>query len=97
MVVHDSDYNDLLLRRGGFCHYGKFALVTTHITKDDDLNELLLELHAFHWFASIWITILTSNKLLSSLVMQYHLGSSMDRTYPDGRKIHLSLLANPCE
>jgi 2-oxoglutarate dehydrogenase E1 component len=28
---------------------------------------------------------------------QYHLGSSMDRTYPDGRKIHLSLLANPCE
>jgi 2-oxoglutarate dehydrogenase E1 component len=27
--------------------------------------------------------------------IQYHLGSSMDRTYPDGRKIHLSLVANP--
>lgn len=27
--------------------------------------------------------------------VKYHLGSSMDRTYPDGRKIHLSLLANP--
>jgi len=27
--------------------------------------------------------------------VKYHLGSSMDRTYPDGRRIHLSLLANP--
>ena len=26
---------------------------------------------------------------------KYHLGSSVDRTYPDGRKIHLSLVANP--
>ncbi|KAL7504725.1 hypothetical protein ACHAXN_005141 [Cyclotella atomus] len=31
----------------------------------------------------------------SSGDVKYHLGSSMDRTYPDGRKIHLSLLANP--
>mmetsp|Transcript_39402 Transcript_39402/g.92015 ORF Transcript_39402/g.92015 Transcript_39402/m.92015 type:complete len:933 (+) Transcript_39402:644-3442(+) len=27
--------------------------------------------------------------------VKYHLGSSMDRTYPDGRRVHLSLLANP--
>ena len=27
--------------------------------------------------------------------VKYHLGSSMDRTYPDGRNIHLSLVANP--
>jgi len=27
--------------------------------------------------------------------VKYHLGSSMDRTYPDGRKVHLSLVANP--
>jgi len=27
--------------------------------------------------------------------VKYHLGSSMDRTYPDGRTIHLSLVANP--
>lgn len=27
--------------------------------------------------------------------VKYHLGSSMDRTYPDGRRIHLSLVANP--
>ena len=27
--------------------------------------------------------------------VKYHLGTSMDRTYPDGRHIHLSLLANP--
>lgn len=27
--------------------------------------------------------------------VKYHMGSSMDRTYPDGRNIHLSLLANP--
>jgi len=27
--------------------------------------------------------------------VKYHMGSSMDRTYPDGRKIHLSLVANP--
>lgn len=27
--------------------------------------------------------------------VKYHLGSSMDRTYPDGRRIHLSLIANP--
>lgn len=31
----------------------------------------------------------------SSGDVKYHLGSSMDRTYPDGRKIHLSLVANP--
>lgn len=27
--------------------------------------------------------------------VKYHLGTSMDRTYPDGRKVHLSLLPNP--
>lgn len=27
--------------------------------------------------------------------VKYHLGASMDRTYPDGRNIHLSLVANP--
>ena len=27
--------------------------------------------------------------------VKYHLGSSMERTYPDGRKVHLSLVANP--
>jgi 2-oxoglutarate dehydrogenase E1 component len=27
--------------------------------------------------------------------VKYHLGSSMDRTYPDGRRIHLSMMANP--
>jgi len=27
--------------------------------------------------------------------VKYHLGSSMDRKYPDGRQVHLSLLANP--
>mmetsp|Transcript_193 Transcript_193/g.229 ORF Transcript_193/g.229 Transcript_193/m.229 type:complete len:1029 (-) Transcript_193:109-3195(-) len=27
--------------------------------------------------------------------VKYHLGSSMDRTYPDGRTVHLSLVANP--
>lgn len=27
--------------------------------------------------------------------VKYHLGTSMDRTYPDGRTIHLSLVANP--
>lgn len=27
--------------------------------------------------------------------VKYHLGTSMDRTYPDGRRVHLSLNANP--
>jgi 2-oxoglutarate dehydrogenase E1 component len=27
--------------------------------------------------------------------VKYHLGTSMDRSYPDGRRIHLSLVANP--
>jgi 2-oxoglutarate dehydrogenase E1 component len=27
--------------------------------------------------------------------VKYHLGTSMDRSYPDGRKVHLSLVANP--
>jgi 2-oxoglutarate dehydrogenase E1 component len=27
--------------------------------------------------------------------VKYHLGTSMDRTYPDGRTVHLSLVANP--
>jgi len=27
--------------------------------------------------------------------VKYYLGTSMDRTYPDGRRIHLSLVANP--
>lgn len=33
--------------------------------------------------------------ILYSGDVKYHLGSSMDRTYPDGRRIHLSLVANP--
>jgi 2-oxoglutarate dehydrogenase complex dehydrogenase (E1) component-like enzyme len=31
----------------------------------------------------------------SSGDVKYHLGTSMTRTYPDGRTVHLSLLANP--
>jgi len=31
----------------------------------------------------------------SSGDVKYHLGTSMDRTYPDGRRVHLSLVANP--
>jgi 2-oxoglutarate dehydrogenase E1 component len=27
--------------------------------------------------------------------VKYHLGTSMDRVYPDGRRVHLSLVANP--
>jgi len=27
--------------------------------------------------------------------VKYHLGTSMDRTYPDGRRVHLALVANP--
>jgi len=27
--------------------------------------------------------------------VKYHLGTSMDRTYPDGRTVHLSMVANP--
>jgi len=27
--------------------------------------------------------------------VKYHLGTSMDRTYPDGRNVHLSMVANP--
>ena len=27
--------------------------------------------------------------------VKYHLGTSHDRTYPDGRRIHMSLMANP--
>ena len=27
--------------------------------------------------------------------VKYHLGTSMDRSYPDGRRVHLSLVANP--
>lgn len=34
-------------------------------------------------------------KFVLSGDVKYHLGSSMDRTYPDGRRIHLSLVANP--
>ena len=31
----------------------------------------------------------------SSGDVKYHLGTSMDRSYPDGRRVHLSLVANP--
>lgn len=31
----------------------------------------------------------------SSGDVKYHLGTSYDRTYPDGREVHLSLVANP--
>jgi 2-oxoglutarate dehydrogenase E1 component len=27
--------------------------------------------------------------------VKYHLGTSVDRTYPDGRKVHMALVANP--
>jgi 2-oxoglutarate dehydrogenase E1 component len=27
--------------------------------------------------------------------VKYHLGTSMDRSYPDGRRVHMSLVANP--
>ena len=35
------------------------------------------------------------NKWGTSGDVKYHLGNSMDRTYPDGRSVHLSLVANP--
>lgn len=35
------------------------------------------------------------NDWSSSGDVKYHLGTSMDRSYPDGRRVHLSLVANP--
>jgi hypothetical protein len=36
-----------------------------------------------------------SNDWSNSGDVKYHLGTSMDRSYPDGRRVHLSLVANP--
>lgn len=34
-------------------------------------------------------------KMRTSGDVKYHLGTQFDRSYPDGRKLHLELLANP--
>eukprot|EP01041_Mallomonas_annulata_P010258 gene10258-21403_t len=36
-----------------------------------------------------------NNDWSSSGDVKYHLGTSMDRSYPDGRRVHLGLVANP--
>lgn len=75
----------------GMPHRGRLNVLANVMRKPMPL--IFSEFQGTHYAIDDHLT--EGDKMGSSGDVKYHLGSSMDRTYPDGRRIHLSLVANP--
>ena len=75
----------------GMPHRGRLNVLANVLRKPMDL--IFAEFQGIHY--DITQHTKSNNNWGIAGDVKYHLGSSMDRTYPDGRKIHLSLVANP--
>jgi len=73
----------------GMPHRGRLNVLTNVLRKPMPL--IFKEFEGTHYDTA---EVLQDNYFYSSDV-KYHLGTSVDRAYPDGRKVHLALVANP--
>lgn len=77
----------------GMPHRGRLNVLVNVIRKPMEL--LLKEFQGTHVDLDSYEKKIAAGDWSGSGDVKYHLGTSFDRTYPDGRKIHMALLANP--
>ena len=77
----------------GMPHRGRLSVLVNVIRKP--METLLKEFAGTHEDLKAYLDKLASGDWSSSGDVKYHLGTSFDRVYPNGRKVHLSLVANP--
>ena len=73
----------------GMPHRGRLNVLANVMRKP--MPQIFKEFQGTHYDLDEYL----ADDFSSSGDVKYHLGTSMDRTYPDGRRIHLSLVANP--
>ncbi|CAM9192574.1 unnamed protein product [Ascophyllum nodosum] len=73
----------------GMAHRGRLNVLANVLRKP--MPQIFKEFQGTHYDVEEF----DENDWSSSGDVKYHLGTSMDRTYPDGRRVHLSLAANP--
>lgn len=73
----------------GMPHRGRLNVLANVMRKP--LPQIFKEFQGTHYDLDEYL----ENDWASSGDVKYHLGTSMDRSYPDGRRVHLSLVANP--
>jgi 2-oxoglutarate dehydrogenase E1 component len=77
----------------GMPHRGRLNVLVNVIRKPMEL--MLKEFQGTHIDMQKYNEKIGSGDWSGSGDVKYHLGTSYDRTYPDGRKVHLALMANP--
>ena len=73
----------------GMPHRGRLSVLANVMRKP--FPQILKEFQGTHYDLDEYLR----NDWSSAGDVKYHLGTSADRTYPDGRKVHMSLIANP--
>ncbi|RYG69389.1 2-oxoglutarate dehydrogenase E1 component, partial [archaeon] len=73
----------------GMPHRGRLNVLANVMRKP--LPQIFKEFEGTHYDLDEYL----KHDWSSSGDVKYHLGTSMDRSYPDGRRVHLSLVANP--
>jgi len=73
----------------GMPHRGRLNVLTNVMRKP--MPQIFKEFQGTHYDLDEYM----KNDWSSHGDVKYHLGTSMDRSYPDGRRVHLSLVANP--
>ena len=77
----------------GMPHRGRLSVLFNVIRKPMEM--LLKEFQGTHIDMQKYVEKMASGDWSGSGDVKYHLGTSFDRTYKDGRKVHLALVANP--
>ncbi len=77
----------------GMPHRGRLNVLVNVIRKP--MEQLLKEFMGTHVDLESFSKKIASGDWSGSGDVKYHLGTSYDRTYPDGRTVHMSLVANP--
>ena len=73
----------------GMPHRGRLNILANVMRKP--MPQIFKEFQGTHYDLEEYM----KNDWSSAGDVKYHLGTSMDRSYPDGRRVHLSLVANP--
>lgn len=73
----------------GMPHRGRLNVLANVMRKP--MPQIFKEFQGTHYDLEEYL----ANDWASAGDVKYHLGTSMDRSYPDGRRVHLSLVANP--
>lgn len=77
----------------GMPHRGRLNVLGNVLRKP--LPMIFKEFQGTHIDVDLYLKHENENDWSSHGDVKYHLGTSMDRTYPDGRRVHIGLVANP--